>query len=681
MARTRSTERALACFIASIALAIGGITLTAAPANAADLGTASTEIDLANLITAANADTAADMITLTGSGFTLTADLPVITESLTIVGPGSSTFTLDAANYDAFSATGPIDLTISGITVLHAGITSTSAGAVMSAYADTTLDDIVVIDSYVGVIALSGTLTMTNSTITGSSGYTSIFLVLDSPGSSLDGVKADSNDSGMVAILTDTGGLTLTDVDLNDNTFTGFELHQEDQSTFTSTGLTASRNGIGCGCEGIFTTLEDDATASFATTTASQNGDEGIGVYLNNRSVATFTNTTTEQNADDGIEAEASKHASLTFTNTVANGNDGDGMDVAAYTGAEITISGLVADDSADSGLEILSRGAGSLVSAANVASTASGQDGVGFEVILGGSATLSDSTVANSVERGIVIDNEAQDSTDSAITISRTTVRDNGDGSKNGGGIAIVQTHNLVTTIENTTISGNRGSQGGGIYARYATDPGSSLTVVNSTISGNSAEIGGGAYLRSNAGAQVAVLNTTITDNTTSGARPSQAAVYLQGTVNDIRNSIIAANAVSDLDLEQGTAASIAYSLVQAAGAEAATALSGGTGNLVGVDPMLEPLADNGGITLTHLPRSGSPAVEAGDPAFTGLSDDQRGETRVVDRLDMGAVELQPALAVTGAAAGPQIIGGALAIILGILLVVARRKRMASLG
>lgn len=681
MARTRSTERALACFIASIALAIGGITLTAAPANAADLGTASTEIDLANLITAANADTAADMITLTGSGFTLTADLPVITESLTIVGPGSSTFTLDAANYDAFSATGPIDLTISGITVLHAGITSTSAGAVMSAYADTTLDDIVVIDSYVGVIALSGTLTMTNSTITGSSGYTSIFLVLDSPGSSLDGVKADSNDSGMVAILTDTGGLTLTDVDLNDNTFTGFELHQEDQSTFTSTGLTASRNGIGCGCEGIFTTLEDDATASFTTTTASQNGDEGIGVYLNNRSVATITNTTTEQNADDGIEAEASKHASLTFTNTVANGNDGDGMDVAAYTGAEITISGLVADDSADSGLEILSRGAGSLVSAASVASTSSGQDGVGFEVILGGSATLSDSTVAKSVERGIVIDNEAQDSTDSAITISRTTVRDNGGGSKNGGGIAIVQTHNLVTTIENTTISGNRGSQGGGIYARYATDPGSSLTVVNSTISGNSAEIGGGAYLRSNAGAQVAVLNTTITDNTTSGARPSQAAVYLQGTVNDIRNSIIAANAVSDLDLEQGTAASIAYSLVQAAGAEAATALSGGTGNLVGVDPMLEPLADNGGITLTHLPRSGSPAVEAGDPAFAGLSDDQRGETRVVDRLDMGAVELQPALAVTGAAAGPQIIGGALAIILGILLVVARRKRMASLG
>ena len=119
----------------------------------------------------------------------------------------------------------------------------------------------------------------------------------------------------------------------------------------------------------------------------------------------------------------------------------------------------------------------------------------------------------------------------------------------------------------------------------------------------------------------------------------------------------------------------------MQMAGAEAAIALSGGTGNLVGVDPKLEPLADNGGITLTHLPRSGSPAVEAGDPAFTGLSDDQRGETRVVDRLDMGAVELQPALAVTGAAAGPQIIGGVLAIILGILLVVARKKRIASLG
>ena len=680
MARTRSTERAFACFVASIALAIGGIALTATPANAADLGTASTETDLFNLITAANSDTAADMITLAGSGFTLTADLPVITESLTIVGPGSSAFTLDAANYDAFSATGPIALTISGITVLHAGITSTSAGAVTSAFADTTLDDIVVIDSYVGVIDLSGTLTMTNSTITGSS-YTGIFLVLDNPGSSLDGVMANSNDSGMLAILTDTGGLKLTDVEVNDNTFTGFELHQEDQSTFTSTGLTASRNGIGCGCEGIFTTLEDDATASFTTTTASGNGDEGMGVYLNNRSVATFTNTVADGNDDDGIEAEADKHAALTFTNTIANDNGGDGMDAAAFTGAELTIAGLMADDSADSGLEITSRGAGSLVSAANVVSTTSGQDGVGFEVILGGSAMLSDSTVANSVERGIVIDNEAQDSTDSAITISGTTVRDNGDGSKNGGGIAIVQTHNLTVNITGSTISGNRGDQGGGVYARMAGVDPSNLSIVNSTLSGNTGSIGGGAYLRSNSGAEISILNTTITDNTTSGALPSQAAVYLQGTVNDIRNSIIAANAASDLELEQGTAASIAYSLVQVAGAEAATALSGGTGNLVGVDPKLEPLADNGGITLTHLPRSGSPAVEAGDPAFTGLSDDQRGETRVVDRLDMGAVELQPALAVTGAAAGPQIIGGTLAIILGILLIVARKKRIASLG
>lgn len=680
MARIRSTVRALSCFIAIIALAIGGIALAATPANAADLGTASTETELEGLITAANADPAADIVTLTGSGFTLTGDLPMITESLTIVGPGSSAFTLDAANYDAFAATGAIDVTISGITVLHAGITSTSAGAVTSTFADTTLDDIVVIDSYVGVIDLSGSLTMTNSTITGSS-YTGIFLVLDSPGSSLDGVMANSNDSGMLAILTDTGGLTLTDVEVNDNTFTGFELHQEDQSTFTSTRLTANRNGIGCGCEGIFATLEDDATASFTTTTASHNGDEGVGVYLDNRSIATFANTIVDDNDDDGIEAEAYKHASLTFTGTVANDNDGDGMDVAAFTGADITIAGLTADDSGDSGLEILSRGAGSLVSATNVASTNSGEDGVEFRVVLGGSATLSDSTVADSVERGIVIDNEAQDSTDSAITISGTTVRDNGDGSKNGGGVAIVQTHNLVTTIENTTISGNHGSQGGGIYARYATDPGSTLTIVNSTISGNTGEIGGGAYLRSNAGAGVAILNSTITDNTTTDAAPSPAAVYLQGTVNDIRNSIVAGNAVSDLELQQGTVAAIDYSLVQVAGTEAALALSNGTDNVVGVDPRLEPLADNGGLTLTHLLRSDSPAVDSGDPAFTGLTDDQRGQDRVVDRLDMGALELQPALAVTGVVTLPPLISGALAIVAGILLVVAGRKRIASLG
>ncbi len=83
---------------------------------------------------------------------------------------------------------------------------------------------------------------------------------------------------------------------------------------------------------------------------------------------------------------------------------------------------------------------------------------------------------------------------------------------------------------------------------------------------------------------------------------------------------------------------------------------IAGGVGSLIGtslspIDPLLGPLADNGGPTETHALLLGSPAIDAGDPAFTPPPDfDQRGAPfeRVVDgdntggaTIDMGAFEL----------------------------------------
>ena len=63
-------------------------------------------------------------------------------------------------------------------------------------------------------------------------------------------------------------------------------------------------------------------------------------------------------------------------------------------------------------------------------------------------------------------------------------------------------------------------------------------------------------------------------------------------------------------------------------------------------LDPMLAPLADNGGPTLTHLPLADSPVLEAGNAALNG-STDQRGQSRPVNAFsraialpDIGAVE-----------------------------------------
>jgi hypothetical protein len=75
-------------------------------------------------------------------------------------------------------------------------------------------------------------------------------------------------------------------------------------------------------------------------------------------------------------------------------------------------------------------------------------------------------------------------------------------------------------------------------------------------------------------------------------------------------------------------------------------TTFAAGSGaNITGTDPMLGPLADNGGPTRTHALLPGSPAIDHGsNPA--GLVADQRGGLflrTVGAAADIGAFEAQP--------------------------------------
>lgn len=77
-----------------------------------------------------------------------------------------------------------------------------------------------------------------------------------------------------------------------------------------------------------------------------------------------------------------------------------------------------------------------------------------------------------------------------------------------------------------------------------------------------------------------------------------------------DISNTILAGNIVSGY------------------GPDILSDASTGSHNIVGQDPKIGPLANNGGPTLTHALLVGSPAIDAGDPAFDGtnMPYDQRG-------------------------------------------------------
>jgi hypothetical protein len=158
---------------------------------------------------------------------------------------------------------------------------------------------------------------------------------------------------------------------------------------------------------------------------------------------------------------------------------------------------------------------------------------------------------------------------------------------------------------------------------------------MVNSTISGNNA-LGSGGGLVVGSGSSAALFNVTITDNTAnadSDITGSGGGIRIAfGTVS-FQNTIIAGNlnnagsGTIHPDCS-GTFDSLDYNLIQDT---TGCTINGQTAhNLTGVDPLLGPLQDNGGPTLTHALTAGSPAIDAGDSSGC---EDQNGEELITDQ------------------------------------------------
>jgi hypothetical protein len=128
---------------------------------------------------------------------------------------------------------------------------------------------------------------------------------------------------------------------------------------------------------------------------------------------------------------------------------------------------------------------------------------------------------------------------------------------------------------------------------------------------------------------------NCTIAGNTTNG---------IDGPIR-LANTIVAGNSGFDCT---GTITSDGHNLIQ--NTASCTIMGDTTGNVLGMDPKLAALGDNGGTTLTRAIALDSPALDAGDPATPGSggtaceASDQRGIARpqpVGGTCDIGAFEL----------------------------------------
>jgi hypothetical protein len=203
----------------------------------------------------------------------------------------------------------------------------------------------------------------------------------------------------------------------------------------------------------------------------------------------------------------------------------------------------------------------------------------------------------------------------------------------QSGAGVAIKNASGGPWTIRRTSIVSNTANiDGGGLYSYVLPNE---LTIENTTVSGNSALAGGGGLAVHDAN-NVSIRNSTIVSNS---------AVTAGGGVEVIANSLVLSDTIiagnlAPLNQDISGTFQLRYDLVQVTGT---ATISDAGGNLFGLDPLLGPLANNGGPTQTHLPAHNSPAVNAGDPAFAPPpATDQRGLSRTAGRLDIGAVERQ---------------------------------------
>lgn len=282
-----------------------------------------------------------------------------------------------------------------------------------------------------------------------------------------------------------------------------------------------------------------------------------------------------------------------------------------------IAISGLTTDDILNAGtlsvtdsaithFGIYNEYSGTLTLSHSIISENFGGGITNLGIVVMTSSTVSDNAHPGNSHAGIYNGN--------MLTITDSTISGN-----YGGGIENRGT--LVMT--NSTISEN---YGGGISSIGA------MTLTNSTVAGNA---GGGIF-------SVGVLSlssSTVSGNV--GWNSESGGILNWGTLS-ARNSIVAGNTGIDLSNITG---SIYFATFNDLG-----------GNLIGGEPMLGSLRNNGGPTQTMLPLAGSPAIDAGENTVASGASDQRGYARIVGTaIDVGAVESESVAAVTDLAISGQ--------------------------
>jgi len=533
--------------------------------------------------------------------------------------------------------------------------------AIQAANATTATDTIVFKTGLEGTIPLSGELSILQP------------LILAGPGASL--ITLDGNAAGRIFRVDNGNNSTLINVTIkgltlfNGSAAVGGAIASSENLTVANSVITG--NGAADNGGGI---LQELGTLTLRRSTLSGNtaGQDGGGLYASSTAAGLVIDQST-------IRANrANRYGGGLFTNaalTTITGSKITSNTAESHAGGLGTNSAMVIDGSTISGNLSRTGNAGGvsqfggslMLTNSTVSGNRSKLKGGGLLVGNTTSATIRGCTIADNtadsvggglasfnnsmmIDRSIISGNTTQGNNDGgginqtfgSLTLTNSTVRENrAEGNGRGGGVVLASTM-APSMIRGCTIADNSGFEGGGIRGFETT----AVTIQNSTISGNTARnFGGGVSLYESS--PWVIQNSTIAFNRSDN---QGGGIHLEDTDATLDSTIVANNsAPSDaagrdvFSTGVGDVFTLNRSLIRNLFG-ATFSLDMTTLSLQFLDPLLAPLASNGGLTQTHALKKGSPCINQGsNPA--NLTTDQRGGTfkrRLGVAVDIGAYERQ---------------------------------------
>ncbi len=319
-------------------------------------------------------------------------------------------------------------------------------------------------------------------------------------------------------------------------------------------------------------------------------------------------------------ESDALVTDSVLFNNRTTNTSSGNGGAILLREGADVTTRATTFDQNqAGYGGAVFNDSATGRMTFEQ-ATVFTGNVGRGGGAIFNtlGEVIVSDSLLDDN--RSTLNGGAIQSLQSSTVTLSDTTVSNNQ--ADLGGGIS---SSDGTLTLTGVVLHGNLARGGGGLLSFNTT-----LAVNNATFSGNTANVGAAAGVDNGS----AVMRY-VTMHQNSGA--STLAVYF--TSLPLKNVIIATTGAPNVACHQGQSGQI-MSQGNNLSSDSSCNFTQAS-DLPNTNPLLAPLADNGGMTKTHMPLVNSPAIDGG-LCLADVGADQRGAQRPAGlACDIGAVEV----------------------------------------